>query len=296
MSRHGPMVLGICRRLLDDPHDVEDAFQATFLVLVKKAPGAPRPGPAGELALRGRPPGCDAVAAGSDSPTDRRERTRLAEDVVAAADDDDLGELRVELDAEVARLPARFRTPIVLCYFEGLTHDQAAERLRCPVGTVRSRMAKGRELLRSRLTRRGLAPTPGRPGRADDFRGRPSVPPALLAQTITIAMRVVAGRSLAAAVASTSVITLTQGVLRTMSLTRWMTFSAAVLASVASVWPPGSSALGRPIRKSKLSRRSQRPTPLGRPSRKPRKGSMRMSRSSRRPRHGSSNSTRTSWP
>ncbi len=240
VSRHGPMVLGICRRLLDDPHDVEDAFQATFLVLVKKA-----------RAIRDRDLLANwlygvALQVARRSRRDRtrrrsRERCDLQDDVLATSSEADLGELRVELDAEVARLPVRFRTPIVLCYFEGLTHDQAAERLGCPVGTVRSRMAKGRELLRSRLTRRGLAPTSAVLVVPAISEMAPSIPPALLTRTITAAMRLATGQSLTAAVASTSVMTLIQGVLRTMSLTRWMTF-AAVLVCLGGVGGVGVAA------------------------------------------------------
>ncbi len=160
VSRHGPMVLGICRRLLGDPNDVEDAFQATFLVLVRRA-GSLRDRDLLASWLYGV-----AVRVATRCRRDRwrrqaRENQGKVEDV-AELDPDEagLGELRTVLDAEVDRLPERFRTPIVLCYFEGLTHDQAAERLGCPVGTIRSRMAKARELLRSRLARRGFGPVP----------------------------------------------------------------------------------------------------------------------------------------
>ncbi len=156
VSRHGPMVLGVCRRLLVDPHDAEDAFQATFLVLVRKA---------GSLGDRERLANWlygVARRVATRVRRDRlrrraRERTDVRAGAVAPANDVDHDELPLVLDQEVARLPVRFRTPILLCYFEGLTHDQAAEQLRCPVGTVRSRMAKGRELLRTRLSRRGYA-------------------------------------------------------------------------------------------------------------------------------------------
>ena len=145
VSRHGPMVLGICRRLLDDPHDVEDAFQATFLVLVRRADSLRDRdllanwlyGVALRIATRCR----------RDRATRRvRERSAGETEPVTCTEEDGLGELRTVIDVEVARLPERFRLPLVLCYFEGLTHDQAAERLGCPVGTVRSRMAKAREI------------------------------------------------------------------------------------------------------------------------------------------------------
>ncbi|MGP0067374.1 MAG: RNA polymerase sigma factor [Isosphaeraceae bacterium] len=227
VSRHGPMVLGICRRLLDDPHDVEDAFQATFLVLVKKA-----------RMLRDRDLLASwlygvALRVATRSRRDRtrrrsRERSDIAADVSMPADDIERRELWSVLDAEVARLPARFRTPIVLCYFEGLTHDQAAERIGCPVGTVRSRMSKGRELLQSRLTRRGLAPTPTLLGAGPISGLAPAVPPALFFKTLAGAS-VANGHPIVAGIVSTSAITLTQGVLRTMSMMKWMTLASAVM-------------------------------------------------------------------
>ena len=228
VSRNGPMVLGICRRLLEDPNDVEDAFQATFLVLVKKA-----------RSLRDRDLLANwlygvALRVATRSRRDRtrrriRDRTVDRDNVVFDTNDHDRDELRTVLDGEVARLPAKFRTPIVLCYFEGLTHDQAAERLRCPVGTIRSRMAKGRELLRSRLTRRGLAPTPSFLAIGPISGVSPAVPPALLGRTIASAASVVAGRWLVTDITSTSVMSLTQGVLRTMSLTKWITSASTIM-------------------------------------------------------------------
>ena len=153
MERHGPMVLRVCRRVLNDPHDAQDAFQATFLILVRR-PGAvrQRASLAGWLygvALR--------VAAHSRAASARRRvveqaaGTRLASGYVP-------DEGRHEVWEEVDRLPERYRLAVVLCYLEGLTHEQAAARLGWPVGTVRSRLARARERLRGRLVKRGLAP------------------------------------------------------------------------------------------------------------------------------------------
>jgi RNA polymerase sigma factor (sigma-70 family) len=225
VSRHGPMVLGVCRRLLDDPHDVEDAFQATFLVLVRRA-GSLRDrdllanwlyGVALRVATRCR----------RDRTRRRiRERPEVEEGLAASTDEADLGELRPVIDVEVARLPERFRAPIVLCYFEGLTHDQAAERLGCPVGTVRSRMAKARELLRTRLARRGFGPASVIPA-APLVGISPAVPPVLLVRTTAAAAA--CGRSLLAGGASLSAVTLARGVLRAMTFTKWMTIAAGLL-------------------------------------------------------------------
>jgi RNA polymerase sigma factor (sigma-70 family) len=160
VERHGPMVLGVCRRVLRDPQDAEDAFQATFLVLVRKAGSLDRRGSLGgwlytvayRLALRAR---ADAFR--------RRLRERPLEDVPSAkAPSHSLwGELRPILDEELNRLPDKYRTPIVLCYLEGKTNEQVARQLGCPSGTVSSRLARARELLRGRLARRGLALSSG---------------------------------------------------------------------------------------------------------------------------------------
>jgi len=225
LSRHGPMVLGVCRRLLDDPHDVEDAFQATFLVLVKKA------GSLSDRKLLANWLYGVALRVATRLRRDRtrrrvRERTDVRDGATSLANDGDHGELPLVLDEEVARLPVRFRTPILLCYFEGLTHDQAAEQLQCPVGTVRSRMAKGRELLRTRLTRRGYAPATLLPTLSPPMGVIPAVPPALLSRTIAAAASVASGHSIAVGTAPYTVLTLAQGVLRAMSVTRWMTLAA----------------------------------------------------------------------
>ena len=159
VARHGPMVLGTCRRMLGDGHDVEDAFQATFLVLARRAGtirDADRLGPwlhgvARRVARRAR----------AQSARRRSVEGPGGEDRAIAATDGSVeaAELRAALDEELGRLPEKYRAPLVLCYLEGLTHDEAAGRLRWPVGTVRSRLAGGRDRLRGRLARRGLSPT-----------------------------------------------------------------------------------------------------------------------------------------
>ncbi|HKB01370.1 MAG TPA: sigma-70 family RNA polymerase sigma factor [Gemmataceae bacterium] len=156
VDRHGPMVWGVCRRLLGHRQDAEDAFQATFLALARR-PGAVRRresvggwlyGVARRVALRAR-----RTAARTRVREQRAAEARPAEAGAGAA----CRELRAELDAALAGLPARYRAAIVLCYLEGRTVDQAARELGCPRGTVASRLAHGRERLRARLSRRGLA-------------------------------------------------------------------------------------------------------------------------------------------
>ena len=159
LARHGPMVLGTCRRVLRDRHAVEDAFQATFLVLVKKAASLRVGDSLGpwlyEVARR--------VSLDARTTNDRR---RAKED--SHADPSGLAGreavadgLRDVIDEEIGRMPEGFRKAVILCDLEGLTIEEAASHLGWPAGTVRSRLARGRGRLRDRLTRRGLSPSAG---------------------------------------------------------------------------------------------------------------------------------------
>jgi RNA polymerase sigma factor (sigma-70 family) len=156
IERHGPMVLGICRRALQDPHDVEDAFQSTFLVLVRKANGLRDRNLVGHwlygVACR--------VAAKTRAEGRRQTLPRLAAEPEApelGTDSEQIDRLAA-LDEEIGRLPEKFRVPVVLCHLQRLPHHEVANRLGCPVGTIESRLSRARDRLRDRLTRRGLAP------------------------------------------------------------------------------------------------------------------------------------------
>ncbi len=155
VAHHGPMVLATCRRILPNGADADDAFQATFLVLAKKAGAISDPdrlapwlhGVARRVSVRARSVAARRRAIESEGPGD----------LAVAPASDDAHDLRAVLDEELSRLPEKYRAPLVLCYLEGLTHDEAAGQLAWPVGTVRSRLAGGRDRLRSRLARRGYA-------------------------------------------------------------------------------------------------------------------------------------------
>jgi RNA polymerase sigma factor (sigma-70 family) len=154
VSRHGPMVLSVSRQMLRDTHDVDDAFQASFVILIQKARGLRHPerlgpwlyGVAYRVAHRAR---------------HRRRPSQLPEDL--AVPDPDLGGAALQrerteaLHAEIQQLPEKYRVPIVLCYLEGLGGDEAARRLGWPVGTIHGRLSRARDLLRKRLRRRGIA-------------------------------------------------------------------------------------------------------------------------------------------
>lgn len=156
LARHGPMVLGVCRRALRDPNDAADAFQAIFLVLVRQAGSVRVEGSLGRWLY-----GVSRRVAARARADAARRAAREAEvppPCPTAADDPERRELLEALDHEVARLAEPFRSVILLCDLGGLTHEAAAAQLGCPVGTVESRLTRARKRLRDRLARRGLAP------------------------------------------------------------------------------------------------------------------------------------------
>ena len=220
---HGPMVLGLCRRLLRDPRDIEDAFQATFLVLVRKAPVI-RDGGLLSSWLYGV---AYRVARRARTQTLRRRgRETAVADLEVATDPEDPDRLDVSpmLDQELSRLPEKYRVPLVLCYLRGRTHDQAAEELHCPVGTVRSRLARGRDLLKQRLTRRGCAPTAAILGTDPTVPARvltATVPPSLVSATVHAALGFGSSSTIPAGAAAAAALALAQGALTTMKL-KWI--------------------------------------------------------------------------
>ncbi len=244
VARHGPMVLGVCRRMLDDPHAVEDAFQATFLVLVRKAGSLGERdaighwlyGVASRVALRAR-----SEAA----------RRKVLEKPVAAAEGASVGvdpcrsEVAALLDGELSRLPAKYRAPVVLCYLEGLTHEEAARQLKWPVGTVKGRLARARDLLRGRLARRGLMPAAGLLVANLSRDASAAVPGALVQATVQAASRVVAGGTTGLVVSAT-VARLMEGILSTMFVTK-LKIGAAVLGACGGL-VLGAWALAQPSR------------------------------------------------
>jgi RNA polymerase sigma factor (sigma-70 family) len=161
VERHGAMVHGVIRRVLSNPHDAQDAFQATFLVLLRRAHSirkrnslvswlhgvALRVAWASRLVTARHRKQVIRKAAGARSFIDEREYVD---------DGDEIGPI---IHEELSRLPERYRAPLIHCYLEGLTHEQAAARLRWPLGTVKSRLSRGRDRLRDRLLRRGVAPS-----------------------------------------------------------------------------------------------------------------------------------------
>jgi RNA polymerase sigma factor (sigma-70 family) len=155
VQRHGSLVWGVCRRVLVHEQDAEDAFQATFLVLARKAASVPWRDDIGNwlyaVALR-----VARRARGRRERDRQRERIGLVPDTAAGDPDPARAELAALIDEEVGRLPDKYRRPIVLCCLQGLTYVEAARQLGWPEGTTSARLSRARDMLRRRLTRRGL--------------------------------------------------------------------------------------------------------------------------------------------
>jgi RNA polymerase sigma factor (sigma-70 family) len=222
VGRHGPLVWGVCRRLLSDAHDAEDAFQATFLTLARKAASIRKPGAVGPW-LYGV-----AARAAAQARTDRARRAGKAPPVSTSPADPlaELSgrELSALLDEELARLPERCRAPLVLCYLEGRTRDEAAQQLGWSLGTFKRRLEGGRNLLRSRLTRRGLALSAALLATLLPQRAALALPPGLVAAT---------ARAVLSAAVSARAAVWAGRVSRGMFLTRLQ--AGAVLAAVVAV-------------------------------------------------------------
>jgi RNA polymerase sigma factor (sigma-70 family) len=267
VARHGPMVLSLCRRLLRDPHDGEEAFQAAFLVLARKADSIRDRDRVGPWLYRV----AHRVAARLRAREARRRSTegqaaRGAEQAPAEPGGDEVG---AALHDEVGRLPESYRAPIVLCYLEGLTHDQAARQLRWPVGTVRGRLARARDLLRSRLTRRGLALSAGWSlSSLCEGEALAALPPGLAAATAAAALGVRAGGIAVGRPAAAA--TLAEEVLRTMLLSKLKLMAVvaggvALGAGLVAYGAAGSSQDEAP-RPSQTPRAAGTPAPPGSPA------------------------------
>ncbi|WP_406699206.1 sigma-70 family RNA polymerase sigma factor [Singulisphaera sp. Ch08] len=240
VARHGPMVLGVCRQFLGDRHHAEDAFQAVFLVLARKARSLREPELLGNwlygVAIRTARKARGQLARRRRTEEERSARS-ATESTEAPADQSMLEREQTEvLHREINRLPDVFRSAVVLCYFERLTLDEAAHRLRWPVGTLRSRLARAREKLRRGLSRRGVAFSgPALISALAPRSASASVSP-LLCNTTTLAATAFVARHAASGARSASATTLAQEVLRTMLLhkLRLTALSLLLVAAVAT--------------------------------------------------------------
>jgi RNA polymerase sigma factor (sigma-70 family) len=231
VRRHGPMVWGVCRRALPHYHDAEDAFQATFLVLVRKAASVrPRELVAGWLY------GVAHQTARKARATVARRRGRewqVAEmPEPTAAEPERWDELRPLLDQELSRLPQKFRAAVLLCDLEGKTRKEAARQLGVPEGTLAAWVARGRGMLARRLSRRGLALSGAAAAAAlSRAAATGAVPHAVVCSTVKAAHLFWAGQ---AAAASPNAVALAEGVLRSMFLKRLKMIGCVLLAVAAA--------------------------------------------------------------
>lgn len=230
VERHGPMVYRICRRVLQDAHEAEDAFQATLLVLVRKASGLRDQnsvghwlsGVAWRVALDAR---CSATRR-------KQHETRHAKAIRAELSGEPLEdhETHALVYEELRRLPQRYREPVILFHLEGLSHEEVASRLGRPVGTIRSRLARGRDRLRDRLIRRGIAPAVGAIAAACPASAPAAIPQGLFDLSVVTAVRFASGRAAAAGTVSAAVAALVKEELRSMLMPK-IKLVAAILAT-----------------------------------------------------------------
>ena len=239
MARHGSMVMTVCRGVLRDPVDADDAFQATFLVLAKKTGSAWVEGELGgwlhRVAYR------IAVKARMDAARRRKHERQAA--AMGQSRGYSKDSIEPALHEELARLPAKLRVPVVLCYLEGMTHAQAAVELSCGEATVRRRLATACERLRDRLVRRGFALSVSGAVLSIATGQARAVSSSLTEATLREAARVAAGEAVAV-VAGTRIGVLTRAGLTVMHHA-WKTMAYAMLALAAIAWAgAGIGALG----------------------------------------------------
>jgi cytochrome c peroxidase len=229
LHRHGPMVLGVCRSVLRNEADAEDAFQATFLILARKAASIRKTVSAGSwlhgVAHR------TALKARAQSATREKNEARAPARALTKPDDLAWREVQQVLHEELTGLAERYRDPLVACYLEGKTQKEAAVQLGVAVSTLKERMERGRSLLRARLVRRGLGPAALLAVATWPVAGSASVPVTLASSTIQAA-HLFAGGQVATTVASANVAALTEGVLKTMLLTK-LKLATVVLVGMA---------------------------------------------------------------
>src|SRR5262245_18540979 len=242
VRRHGAMVLGVCQRILGEGADAEDAFQATFLVLIRRADSIRRKesvaswlyGVASRTALKAR--------------TELARRRRQEGQVMpghAADGTEEVAwrELRPVLDEELGRLAEKYRVPVLLCYLQGRTYEEAARQLGWAVGTLSTRLRYARQLLQSRLTARGITLSVGLLiALLQENAAAAAVSPALAGSVVQAASLFVRGETVAPALSAPAV-SLADGVLRTMQVTRLKLVTLLVLGSVLLMAGTGLVAL-----------------------------------------------------
>jgi RNA polymerase sigma factor (sigma-70 family) len=230
VRRHGPLVLGLCRRILRHEQDAEDAFQATFLVLARKARAIRRRQAVGSW-LCGVAFRVATKLRASQARRQAREGPLGDEAPAATAEDWTWREVQTVVYAELDKLADKYRAPLLLCCVQGRTRDEAARQLGWGLGVLRGRLDRGRELLRARLVRRGLslAAAPLALGLAGQASAAPAIPLALLSSTVKAAL-VAAPTTAAAGIISPQAAALAQGVLQAMFLNKVKSLAVGLVA------------------------------------------------------------------
>jgi RNA polymerase sigma factor (sigma-70 family) len=241
VRRHAPMIWNVCRRILDNHHDAEDAFQATFLVLVRKAPSiVPREmvgnwlyGVAQQTARKARTTTAKRQA---------RERQQTAMPETDVTERELWSDLQPLLDKELSLLPDKYRVVIVLCDLEGKTRPETARQLGLPEGTVASRLARARTMLAKRLAPHGLPVSGGMLAAVlSQEAAAGAVPISVLLSTIKAVTSVAAGQAVAGVI-SVKVATLAEGVLKTMFLTKLKVASMVLVVMAVAAGGAGGLA------------------------------------------------------
>ena len=219
VARHGPTVFRVCNDVLGDPHDAQDAAQVTFLLLAKRAGAIRRRNALASWLFRV----ARRVAARAKAEAARRRVHERRRAEMATREHDrrsSTGEACEELFEEIDRLSEHHRSAIILCDLEGLTHEQAAQRLDCAVKTVQGRLYRAREQLRYRLTRRGVTATAGMVGIALAQRTASAAPPAAwVLETARAAAQLAAGQAVESLLSAESAM-LIRHLLRAMTMTK----------------------------------------------------------------------------
>jgi RNA polymerase sigma factor (sigma-70 family) len=238
VERHGPMVLRLCRQVIGDEHEAQDAAQMVFLVLARRSGSIRRSDSIASWLYRV----ARRIATRARITAARRREIEWRVALMAVHRVDDGGQTvpQTELYEELDRLPERYRVPLVLCHLEGLTHEQAAQRLRCPVRTVETRLLRGRARLRERLLRRGLVASAvlASATRAASA----ALPAAWVEATVCAGIAIAGGQAAAIGTVSMPVVFLAEGVLNAMYLKKVGLIATSLLflsglAAGGVLWP-----------------------------------------------------------
>jgi RNA polymerase sigma factor (sigma-70 family) len=231
VHRHGAMVYRVCWRVLQHTQDAEDAFQATFLVLAQKLRTVRK-----HASLASWLHGVAhrvSVRAKQQAKARRLRESRTSSSDTMSPDDVTWKELRSALDAALSQLPDKWRLPLVLCYLEGRTQEEAAKRLAWSKSTLRSRLAEARDALARRLSKCGITmPAALSAVLLSDCVTSAAPPPGLVARVVEAAADVAVGKTLATA-ASATVAALTEGAIKAMFMTKLKTVSVVLVAAAA---------------------------------------------------------------